>query len=398
MAKLKNTQIEKIVNEAYNLMTGKTEVPTAIDLKDFCDNGSKSIGEENREKFTGALIGVCTKNWFTDTSYRSEYNDPFFVDTEQFGAIMQVISVNIPNAISNSAWNDFVSGETKVGQYTVYLPIVDTLYYTKSTSWALPIDITGEQWDTAFRSASDLSSFVSYVFMCLENAILQHMEDMNALNRNNFIANKIKAQTDNVKGIHVVDLVKEFVDETGRTQAMTVAQALNSREFLAFASGKITEFISYFKKQTSLFNTEGKVRFTPNERIVLQLLDRFVKRMETLAYSDTFHEEYIALPNHSTVPWWQNSGDLSFNDVSSINITNGTTPTSEPIVVCNRSGIVGLLADSWAIMHTIRSKRVASQHFNIENITHYEYQHRDSYMNNLTLNAVVFVMNDYTGV
>ena len=166
--------------------------------------------------------------------------------------------------------------------------------------------------------------------------------------------------------------------------------------FLSFF--KITEFISYFKKQTSLFNTEGKVRFTPNERIVLQLLDRFVKRMETLAYSDTFHEEYISLPNHSTVPWWQNCGDLTFADVSSIHITNGNTPEGQPNVVCERSGIIGLLADSWAIMHTIRSKRVASQHFNIENITHYEYQHRDSYMNNLTMNAVVFVMNDFTGV
>ena len=48
------------------------------------------------------------------------------------------------------------------------------------------------------------------------------------------------------------------------------------------------------------------------------------------------------------------------------------------------------------IAHTIISNRVGSQHFNIENLTHYEYQHRDKYMNNLTLNAIVFVMNDYT--
>ena len=360
--------------------------------------GENSIGENDRERFTGALIGVCTRNWFTDTSYRGEYDDVFFVDSERFGAITQMIDVEIPEAQNNSAWQDFVSGTSKVGQYTVYLPIVNTKYYTKSSSWAIPITLTGEQWDTAFRNETELSGFVQYVFMMVENAILLHMENMNAENRNNFSAHKIKAQADGTQGIHVVDLIGNYVADNGITESLTVEQARKDRNFLAYASATITEYIGYFKRQTALFNTENKIRFTPEDRIVLQLLDKFVKSMESYAYSDTFHDEFIRLPKHSTVPWWQNAGDLSFDDVSGIHVTNGTDAESgEPITICERSGIVGLLADQWAIMHTIRSNRVGSQHFNIENVTHYECQHRDSYMNNLTMNAVVFVMNDYTG-
>lgn len=390
MAKLTNTQIQSVVNMAYAQMTGDS-TQISIDLKDFCDMGTNAIGDDTRDRFTNALIGVLTKNWFTDTSYRGLYNDPFFEDSEQFGAIVQMISVEVPEVTTNSAWNDFTSGTSKVGEYTVYLPVVDTKYYTKSTSWALPITITGSQWDTAFRNANELSAFVNYVFMMVDNALVLHLENMNAENRNNFIAQKIKAsKTSGVKGVHVVDLVAEYVTEMGIATAFSVEDALNSREFLAWASSRIGEFIGYFKRQTKLFNTEEKVRFTPEDRLVCQLLDKFVRKMESIGYANTFHEEYIKLPLHQNVPWWQTAGDLSFNAVSRVNVKNGNT------TIASQTGVVGLLADKWAIMHTIRSNRVASQHFDIEDLTHYEYQHRDSYMNNLTMNAVVFVMNDHT--
>ena len=325
-----------------------------------------------------------------DTSYRSQYNDIFYEDNERFGAIIQAISVEAPEAKDNEAWKDFESGVSKVGQYTVYLPIVSTKYYTKSSSWAIPITISWEQWDTAFHNETELTSFVNYVFMVVDNALVQHMEDMNDENRNNFISEKIAySKKVDAKGVHVVDLVAEYVKEKGITSTYTRLQALNDREFLSFASAKMSEYIGYFRKQTALFNTEQKVRFTPEERLACQILSLFESKMASVGYANTFHDEFIKLPNHQSVSWWQSAGDLSFDDVSRINIKNGNTTTES-------SGIVGLLCDKWAIVHTIRSNRVGSQNFGIENITHYEYQHRDSYINNLTMNAVVFTMNDHT--
>lgn len=389
MAKLSNAQIKDLVNTAYKQFTGKEDIVAPLDLTAFCDMGAESIGD-NRERFTNALIGVITKNWFLDTSYRSQYNDIFYEDNERFGAIIQAISVEAPEAKDNEAWKDFESGVSKVGQYTVYLPIVSTKYYTKSSSWAIPITISWEQWDTAFHNETELTSFVNYVFMVVDNALVQHMEDMNDENRNNFISEKIAySKKVDAKGVHVVDLVAEYVKEKGITSTYTRLQALNDREFLSFASAKMSEYIGYFRKQTALFNTEQKVRFTPEERLACQILSLFESKMTSVGYANTFHDEFIKLPNHQTVSWWQSAGDLSFNDVSSIHIKNGTTTTET-------SGIVGLLCDKWAIVHTIRSNRVGSQNFGIENITHYEYQHRDSYINNLTMNAVVFTMNDHT--
>lgn len=396
MATLNNEQIKAIVNEAYKQATG-TETIDNIDLSAFSDVGSDSV-TGLREKFTKALIGVVTKNWFTDSSYRSQYRDVFFEDSERFGAIVQAISVEAPEVQDNSAWNDFVSGTSKVGQYTVYLPVVHSKYYTKSESWALPITITGEQWDTASRNMSELSGFVSYILMVVDNKIVEHMENMNMLNRNNFIAEKIQyAESVGAKGVHVVDLVKMYALETGKN-AYTVAQAMNDADFLRFASMKLKEYKGYMGKQTSVFNTEGIVRFTPSDRLVVQLNDKFVNAIESVALSTTFHDEMVALPNFERVPYWQSIGDTTFNAVTSINVTTASgkgAGASAADVTVNRSGIVGLMCDKWAIIHTIRSNRVASQHFEIENLTHYEYQHRDSYMNNLTMNAIVFVLNDY---
>lgn len=397
MATLNNEQIKTIVNSAYAQATGDENV-TSIDLSAFSDIGSNSV-TGLKEKFTKALIGILTKNWFSDTSYRSQYRDVFFEDSEKFGAIVQAISVEAPEVQDNSAWNDFVSGTSKVGQYTVYLPVVHSKYYTKSESWALPITITGEQWDTAFKNMTELSAFVSYVLMVVDNKIVEHMENMNMMNRNNFIAEKIQyAESLGAKGVHVVDFVKMYCTERGKN-ALTVSQAMGDADFLRYCSMKLREYKGYMGKQTSVFNTEGLVRFTPADRLVIQLNDKFVNAIESVALSTTFHDEMVALPNFESIPYWQGIGDTSFNAVTSISVVTDSGKGSGDggvDVPLTRSGIVGLMCDKWAIIHTIRSNRVASQHFEIENLTHYEYQHRDSYMNNLTMNAIVFVLNDYT--
>ena len=391
ITKLTNTQIQNVVNQAYKEFTGQENIVGGIDLSQFTDNGTADVTAV-RSRFTGKLISVLAKNMFTDSSYATEYTDVFYEDEANFGAIVQSISVEVPEVKENSAWNDFETGVTKVGQYTVFLPVVDTKYYAKSTSWELPITITGEQWDTAFTSEGELNNFVSYIFMVLNNAILLHRENMNQENRNNFIAEKLKAQTNpEVKGVHAVNLVEMYAKDKGVAN-LTVSGFMNNEDALKFASEQISLYAGYLRKQSVLFNTEGKVKFVPKERLVCQILGAFEKRLNTLAMSNTFHKELLELPLHETVGCWQTLGNLSFDEVSGIHVTNASGNNVE------QSGIVALLCDKWAIMHTIKKQRVASQNFPIEDLTHYAYQFRDQYMNNLGQNAVVFFLGDYAGV
>lgn len=389
MATLNNNQVASVLNAAYTQATGSAEL-TALTLKDFVDTGQSTDLAGSKEAFTKSLINVIIKNWFADTSYRSVFNDPFYEDSEKFGGIMQFISVQVPEVKQSRAWTEYQSGVTTVGQYTVYLPVVESQLYGHSVSWSLPITITDNQWNTAFHSEQELSGFVSYIWLCVDNALLQHIEDCSAMNRNNFMAEKIAySKTEGAKGVHAVNLVESFCKKTG-TSAMTVNQFRTNKDALIFASQQLMLTKEYFRKQSTIFNTAGKVRFTPDDRLVVEVLADFENDIEANAQSSTYHDEMIALPGHRTIPAWQNLQNTNFATVSAINVNTGSDGSS-----VEQSGIVGLIVDKWAIVHTFVDQYLASQRFDIDRVTCYEYQYTDRYINNLTLNGVVFYLADY---
>lgn len=390
---LNNNQITSVLNSAIAQSTGASEVGN-LDLQGIVDTGGDETIIGSKEQFTKSLMNVLVKNWFTDSSYRSNYDDPFFVDSREYGGIMQMVSVDMPTPEAALNWRQFANGDT-IGTYKVYLPVVDTQYYGKTVSWQIPITITGEQWDSAFKSAEELSKFVGYIFVVVDNAIILHLEDMNNANRNNFMAEKINyAKNYPNVGVHVVNLVEEYVKSTGDSsiKSMTANEFLNSPKGLLFASEKMRLSKQYFKKMSTVFNTAKKNRFVPDDRMVFQVLSAFEEKLDTVALSNTFHKDIVEMPNYQSIAYWQGSGtDFGFEDVSKIDVTISSDGTK-----ITQGGIVGFLCDKWAIMHTLIKDRVAVKHFDPENLDNYYYQFHESYANNLTMNALVFVVTDYT--
>lgn len=387
---INNNQVYTLVRQAYADALGGSTI-TAQDLQGVIDTGDTTTTIlQNRDAFTSALIMACAKNWFMDTSYRSEYRDVFFEDEREYGAIIQLISVQTPEVQQSHAWQTFTSGVSTAGTYTLYLPIVASKLYGKTDSWELPIAISDEQWDDAFLSADKLADFVAYIMTVVDNAIVCHLENMNALNRNNFIAEKFVAEADaNIKGVHVVNLTDLYNSERSGNLA-TTEDFLASPDAMRFAAAKIDEYSTYFSKMSKMFNTEDTARFTPDDRKVVQVVKKFASAMAEVSYSTTYNADYVKLPNYEEVPFWQGFGSgISWDDVTSIDVETGTDGTA-----VSESNIVALIVDKWAIMHTIRKHRVPVTRFDPEAITQYYFQFRDSYMNNLGQNGVVFVVDD----
>ncbi|WP_206602017.1 hypothetical protein, partial [Pseudomonas aeruginosa] len=61
-------------------------------------------------------------------------------------------------------------------------------------------------------------------------------------------------------------------------------------------------------KVSSLFNVDGKQRFTPADMRRVVLLSDFSKASVTYLQSDINNPEMVALPSHDSVPYWQGSG------------------------------------------------------------------------------------------
>ena len=163
---------------------------------------------------------------------------------------------------------------------------------------------------------------------------------------------------------------------------------------------KIVEYAGYLKEQSALFNTEQLVKFVPNDRLVVEVLNYAAQAADSVLLSDTFHKELVSLPSYRPVSAWQGLGDgkidntgafISFDETSKIDVTvdDGTTYGKH----VELTGVVAFMADKWAIMHTIRSERVAARNFDPEALDMYFYQFRDMYMNNLSLPALVFVVD-----
>ena len=512
---LNNNDVDAIVNQAYSIATGQKDV-TTLTLKDIIDAGSTDGGTlvGKKEQFTKALISLWAKNLYTDRE-ATEDNDPYYVDSREWGAITQVISAQAPEVRESHAWKEFTSGSSTVGTYTVYLPIVNTKYYGKSNSWELPITISYEQYADAFKDAEGFNAFRSYVTLVVRNAIKKHRKDMNDANRNNFMAEKIyyggtvrqqgvyeftithvaaandvivvcgheikwvsgEASTGQISIPSSDTVTKEataligylnglatgnetnytWTSEAGKVIATQDADAIyatpvtaamkgtttqtisdvsnptvsksptgiqviklrtlynaemlpgssvaSAAAFMAdpdclrFMNRKINEYVGYMKEQSSLFNIDNEVKFVPDDRLVIEVLNYALQASESVMQADAFHDNYVKLGgNFKKVSAWQGLGDgnlgdkfaISFAEASKIDvlIDDGSTGTT-----VSQSGIVAFACDKYAIMHTIRSERVAARNFDPEALDMYFYQFRDMYMNNLSLPAIVFVVD-----
>lgn len=394
---LNNNDVAAIINEAAKQSLGLEDI-AALDLSNVVDIGNNPDILKEKEKFTNGLFAVVIKNWFTDSKYRSMYKDPFFVDAERFGAIVQNISIEVPEVQASHAWNDFRPSEgtpATAGVYNLYLPVVHTQLYGKSVSWEIPVCITEEQWDVAFKNASEVRTFVDYIFLCVDNALVTHLQNMDAANRNMFIAQKAQyAASEGAQGIHLVNLVEEYQKSLATPADMTKDEYLNSVAGLQHGTETLKNYRGFMRRMSTTFNTAQRKRFTPDDRLVLQVLEKFENRLERVAYSDTYHEEFVKLPGHDSIPYFQGEGNLSFDDVSHVSVKVGENALGEDIVV-DVPGVVAFMADKWACLHTIKNRDVVAQRFAPEHLTQYYNQFRDQYMNDLTMNAIVFVVQDY---
>lgn len=399
-----NASAYQIVNAAYRQAVGDAAVDT-LTLDDFADGGV-AFGslQMSRDTFVKALIDQVV-NFYSDYSYKNNYNDPYYVESRRYASILQMLSAKAPEVQESHNWKNLapttsqgVTTKVTIGTYEVNPPEVSSYYFTKTNSWELPLAMSEERLEDSFKSGEEIRGFVDWIFVIVENALIQHREDMNAANRNAFIADKILyANSQGAQGIHVVNLLTEYNAQRGK-QIATVAAFMADPDAMRFASAQMLLYTKYLKKQSTLFNTRGLVKFVPEGRLVTEVNSAFESALFETAYSDTYHDEMIRLTDYYSTPCWQGFGinaaatqstaatqAAAFDQVTKIDVSVAAGDVS-------KSGIVALMADKYAIMHTIRGERVASQYFSMENVTLYAYQNRDSYIENLGQNAVVFTV------
>jgi hypothetical protein len=119
------------------------------------------------------------------------------------------------------------------------------------------------------------------------------------------------------------------------------------------------------------------------------MLNDFAKAADVYNQSDTFHEQFTALPNAETVPFWQGSGTgYGISDVSSINATVDTPSGSTATI--SATGIIGVMFDRDALGVCNQDRRVTTHYNARAEFFNNWYKVDAQYFNDFNENVVVF--------
>lgn len=383
---MKVNQIYSLINSINKQMWGEDAL-TVTDLSGIIALGQQlQIDEADSDAFLGALVDRIGKTVVRTLDLELDFPQ-LFMDSFEFGAILQKITVNSFSAIANSDWE--VGGQNFTPTFAdVYKPSIDVKYFKGATTWSYRVTIPSDIFFTAFTSAENMNSFIDAIMSALTDSMVMSINNMSRLAVDNLVAEKVK----NSNG--VVNLLKLYNE--GTSSDLDVAGALRSKEFLRFASMTIRNYIDYMKEPSKLYNIGGMLRATARDNMHCIMLTDFVSAMESYLYSDSFNYNFVELPLFNKVNHWQGSGQsVGFENNSTIKIVPSSEDGEDNPTTITQSGIVCVLADRQAVAVGINKRRVGKFVNDIDNYVNTKTSATIQWFNDVSENAVIFVIDSY---
>lgn len=375
------TQIYKIVNETTAMVTG-TEPISDVDANKIVDAGAEVLETDQVDHYVKNLIDRIGKVVFVNRPYTGG-TPSVMMDSWEYGAILEKIQYEgLPEAEENDTWN--LEDRQSYDPNIFYKPTVSAKFFSERRTFDVPMSFAQRQVKTAFTSAGQLQAFFSMIETAISNGMTVKMDSLVEATINNFIATTYGDGTANAR---VVKLLTEYAAFTGQT-APSAAVALADPEFVRFMAFRMKRKMVQMQKLSTVFNAGGKYRHTPTDRLKMILHADVAAAADVYLQSDTFHNEFVALPNADKVAFWQGSGEeFAWADTSKIMVT----PRGEdsPVTISN---VVGVMFDRDALGVSNLDRRVTTNWNPKGEFTNNWYKFDAGYFNDFNENGVVFVL------
>ena len=392
------TQVATLVNSVNNEIIGGSAL-LEEDLSNVVDVGKAVFDATSYDKYVAALVDHIGKVIFVDRKYNGELAS-LYRDNWEYGAVMEKIYVtDMPVAVENDSWK--LTNGTSYDPNVFTQPNVAAKFYNKKTTFEVDLSIADIQVRSAFDSATQLNAFISMLMNSVDTAINIRLEGLAERVVNTLIANTIyddipdlDAAKTGTKAINLLKLYNDQFDPNGN-DPLTVSEALYTPEFIRFASLTMAKTLDRIRKPSILFNCGGLVRHTPKDMQHFILLSDFKRAADVYLQSDTFNEEYTALPLADSVPYWQGSGtDYGFDSISKVHLDIVDPTDDTKTVEVEWSGVLGVVFDHWAGGITNDKRRVTSNYNAKAEFTNMFYKQDANYFVDLNENAVVFFIGE----
>lgn len=382
-------QIYTLMNSVSNEVLGKTDL-VKDDLTGIVDMGTEVFNQNAVDNYVKSLVNHIGKVIFVNRPYAGKVPS-VLMDAWEFGSVLEKISADIPQATENESWSLTDGKEYK--QDVFHKPVVTAKFFNSKVTFEVPVSITEKQVKESFSNAEQLNGFLSMIYSAVDKSMTIKADALIMRTINNMVAETFKADAtafanadySKASTNRCVNLLKLYNDKFGTK--LTAQTAILNPDFIRFASYTIGMYADRLGSISTLFNIGGKARFTGSDMLHLVLLTDFAKGADTYLYSDTYHNEFVALGKHETVPCWQASGQsYSFNDVSTIEVK---TASGTDIKV---TGVIGVMFDRDALGVSNLDRRVTSNYNAKAEFFNNYFKFDAGYFNDTNENFVVFYM------
>lgn len=355
---MKVEQIYELMNTVTNEVMGKTGIVNE-DLSNVVDVGDEIINANMVDNYVRSLVDHIGRVIFVNRPYTGSVPS-VLMDGWEYGSICEKITADMPDATENESWK--LENGTSYDPNIFYQPKVSAKFFNKRVTFEIPMSFTERQVKESFSNAEQLNGFISMIYNEIDKSMTVKIDSLIMRTIDNMIGTTVYSDYADgsqaeKSGVKAVNLLKLFKDKNASASEMTPAQAITSPDFIRFASYVMGLYEKRLSRISTLFNVGGKARFTPSDMLHVVLLTDFASAAGAYLQSDTFHNEFVALPKAEIVPYWQASGTTyNFTDTSKIDIK---MPDNNSISV---SGILGVMFDRDALGVCNRDRRVTTNY------------------------------------
>ena len=381
---MKVAQIYDIVNTITKEVLGETAVVNE-DLSNIVDVGTQVFDANATDAYVRKLLNQVGKIVFVNRAY-SGVVPSVLMDGWEYGSVVEKVRGELPEATENESWE--LTNGTSYDPNVFYQPTVTVKFYNSKTTFEVPVSITEKQVKQSFQNAEQLNSFISMIYNEVDKSMTIKIDELVMRTIDNFIAETVHAEYAgaalNTKSTtKAVNLLKLYNDKFGTE--LTADKALTTPEFIRFASLVMGTYKNRLARISRLFNIEKKARFTPADKLHVILLNDFVMAADTYLQSDTYHNEFVKLPEASVVPYWQASGqNYDFADISKIDVKDSNGDTVQV------TGILGVMFDHEALGVCNIDRRVTTNYNPKAEFFSNWYKFDAGYFNAFDENFIVF--------
>ena len=372
-------QIHEMLNTVTSEVLGETDLVNE-DLTNLVDVGTEIINADKVDNYVNKLVHHIGKVEFNNKTYSGKAKN-VLMDSWEYGAILQKIDAELPEATENESWN-LVDGQS-YDPNVFHQPKVSSQFFDSKVTFEIPVSFAENQVKGSFSNAEQMNGFLSMLVNSVDTSFTIKLDELIMRTINNYIGTVIDKKDPNT----AINLLSLYNKANGTT--LTAEKCLTDPQFLRYANFIINTYVGRIARISKLFNIGKRERFTNAENTNLLLLNDFVNSSNVFLQADVKHNEFTGISGVDTVPYWQGSGtSYGFNDISKIDVkVNNGNKLGKAV---SQTGILGVLFDRNALGVTNLDRRVTTNYNpKAEFYTNF-YKADSGYFNDFNQNFIVF--------